>query len=652
MTPCGRNASAMAMMTCVMFALTFESARALECRCANSVVGSNAGTCTHATLVDASDGVTACSVLSGTTITANIVFQSADFLTAYEPLVFDLSASGATTFDGNLTQGGFIENQRKMTTVNFGSIQTWVGHVDFKRATKITTITATALTSVYSLELGEVTNAATVGFPALVNITKAKVNVPASGVNYPTALTGSGSEFDYATTFPVLQRAQGINPYNVSAFHLPSLVVCDGYLRVTGGTNVSNLEEVAYLYHYRGTTVNLPKLRKAGTLNFYLDDTHDGTFLVPELQTVTYDFIASGGYSTMSSMTNLLVPKLATVGGNLQISRFDSLLNMSFPALTLVGGESDGAQQLGLYLGDHLQVLAEVHLEACTSYATTGIPKFQVTQLCSSGCISRTPTKLYVACISGLPAYNPTLSEAEIVYPAGCSYGAPPSSPPPSSRPPPPPLSGPPSSGPPSPSSSAIVVTTAELQTAVAACFTESASGACQCAPRCGVLAGPIASWSFTGTNLDLTSLFQARSSFNQPIGNWNVGGATSMARMFKNATSFNQPIGSWRTSSVTDMSQMFYGASSFARDISAWDVARVTSSNEMFTGADAFNAKYTCVGAKCSGDPSSDKLSRGAIAGIAVGCIAAVTIAAIIIYLCTRRRRNRNDEIKAQAQP
>ncbi|EON77877.1 Chitinase [Lunatimonas lonarensis] len=102
----------------------------------------------------------------------------------------------------------------------------------------------------------------------------------------------------------------------------------------------------------------------------------------------------------------------------------------------------------------------------------------------------------------------------------------------------------------------------------------------------------------------DMNALFQL-SSFNQPIGNWDVGNVTNMSNMFSNSefnqsltywnvsivsemygmftnTPFNQPIGNWDVSKVTLMWSMFSG-SSFNQPIGSWDVGKVTNMASMF---------------------------------------------------------------------
>ena len=82
--------------------------------------------------------------------------------------------------------------------------------------------------------------------------------------------------------------------------------------------------------------------------------------------------------------------------------------------------------------------------------------------------------------------------------------------------------------------------------------------------------------------------------SFNQDIGGWNTGSATSFLQMFMNATSFNQSINSWDTADVTNMVNMFRGATSFNQTCNSWDVSNVVFMSGMFLGATAFNGNIT----------------------------------------------------------
>jgi hypothetical protein len=81
--------------------------------------------------------------------------------------------------------------------------------------------------------------------------------------------------------------------------------------------------------------------------------------------------------------------------------------------------------------------------------------------------------------------------------------------------------------------------------------------------------------------------MFSRATSFDQPLGDWNVSGVTDMSNTFYSATSFNQPLGGWEVSSLRDISYMFSYATSFDRSFADWNVSNETDTRGIFTGAD-----------------------------------------------------------------
>jgi surface protein len=104
-----------------------------------------------------------------------------------------------------------------------------------------------------------------------------------------------------------------------------------------------------------------------------------------------------------------------------------------------------------------------------------------------------------------------------------------------------------------------------------------------------------IGAWDVSNVTT-MSSMFTQASSFNNggnsSIGGWTIktSGSVSMQQMFEAATSFNQPIGTWDTGNVTNMSSMFKSANLFNQNIGAWDVSSVSNFNAMFRSAIAFN--------------------------------------------------------------
>lgn len=99
---------------------------------------------------------------------------------------------------------------------------------------------------------------------------------------------------------------------------------------------------------------------------------------------------------------------------------------------------------------------------------------------------------------------------------------------------------------------------------------------------RGAVVLGAVAEPPPTVTNM--AGMFQV-SSFDKPIGTWDVSHVTDMSSMFS-GTDFNRPLAAWDVSHVTDMSAMFEGTP-FDRPLASWDVSHVTDMSFMFEGSD-----------------------------------------------------------------
>ena len=84
-------------------------------------------------------------------------------------------------------------------------------------------------------------------------------------------------------------------------------------------------------------------------------------------------------------------------------------------------------------------------------------------------------------------------------------------------------------------------------------------------------------------------------STYNQPLGAWDVSGVTDMESMFHGSDVFNRPLTNWRGSSLTNMKSMFQNATKFNQPLSELDVASVLYMQDMFNGATSFDQSPFC---------------------------------------------------------
>jgi surface protein len=84
----------------------------------------------------------------------------------------------------------------------------------------------------------------------------------------------------------------------------------------------------------------------------------------------------------------------------------------------------------------------------------------------------------------------------------------------------------------------------------------------------------------------DMDSMFIGTSSLtgNKYFNDWDTSSLTRMQTTFS-GTTFNAPIGNWNVSNVTYMEGLFWGASKFNQDLAKWDVSKVANMSGMFNG-------------------------------------------------------------------
>ncbi len=80
--------------------------------------------------------------------------------------------------------------------------------------------------------------------------------------------------------------------------------------------------------------------------------------------------------------------------------------------------------------------------------------------------------------------------------------------------------------------------------------------------------------------------MFLGATSFNNggsdSINNWDMtgvpnGAGAGLSSMFQNATSFNQPLGNWDVTEVKNFADIFNGATLFNQDLSSWTPTKMT---------------------------------------------------------------------------
>lgn len=84
----------------------------------------------------------------------------------------------------------------------------------------------------------------------------------------------------------------------------------------------------------------------------------------------------------------------------------------------------------------------------------------------------------------------------------------------------------------------------------------------------------------------NLGRMFQACSSFNSSVNDWNISNVTDINRVFALCSYFNQPLDNWNTTGITNMEAMFYNTG-FKQSLASFDMTGVTNVTNMLFGCD-----------------------------------------------------------------
>jgi surface protein len=91
------------------------------------------------------------------------------------------------------------------------------------------------------------------------------------------------------------------------------------------------------------------------------------------------------------------------------------------------------------------------------------------------------------------------------------------------------------------------------------------------------------------GSKIGTAGMFRNCIAYNQPMP-WDMSKVSETNSMFEGCREFNQSLNDWDTSSFENTSSMFLNASSFNRSINDWDMSNVKIAHSMFQSAVKFN--------------------------------------------------------------